>query len=225
MDAQTAALFPDAFEDSELGEIPRGWMLGKLSDFIDVNPSRPLSKGSVAPYLDMGSMPTNSARALDWFDREYNGGAKFVNGDTLLARITPCLENGKTAYVDFLEDGQVGWGSTEYIVLRPKNPYPNEYAYFVARDENFREFAIRSMSGTSGRQRVQSEAVSGYRIVIPNSEIAEIFGKFAKSVMADMKARDLESRTLAALRDSLLPKLLSGELGVLEAGREVESAV
>lgn len=222
MDAETAALFPDGFGEDGL---PRGWRAGKLSDFIDVNPSRSLSKGTTAPYLDMGSMPTNSARALDWFDREYNGGAKFLNGDTLLARITPCLENGKTAFVDFLEDGQVGWGSTEYIVLRPKKPYPNEYAYFVARDENFREFAIRSMSGTSGRQRVQAEAISGYKIAIPDTATAKAFGDFAQSVMADMKARDLESRTLAALRDALLPKLLSGEVSVAAVEKMLEGKV
>ena len=65
---------------------------------------------------------------------------RFMNGDAL-ARITPCLENGKTAYVDFLDEGQVGWGSTEYIVLRPKAPLPPEFAYCLARSDEFRDFA------------------------------------------------------------------------------------
>jgi type I restriction enzyme S subunit len=112
-----AALFPESFEDSELGKIPRGREVVPLPEIIDVNPARTLKKGQIAPYLEMKNMPENSARALDWYDREFGSGMKFTNGDTLMARITPCLEDGKGAFVDFLEDGQVGWGSTEYIVL------------------------------------------------------------------------------------------------------------
>ncbi len=115
MDAETAALFPAELRVSELGEIPLGWCVARLGGIIMVNPARRLGKGAVAPYLDMGNMPTTSSRAIDWYDRPFNSGSKFINGDTLLARITPCLENGKTALVDFLEPGQVGWGSTEYI--------------------------------------------------------------------------------------------------------------
>lgn len=81
----------------------------------------------------------------------------FINGDSLLARITPCLENGKSAYVDFLEEGQVGWGSTEYIVMRSKDPFPLEMSYFILRHEAFRNYAIQSMNGSSGRQRTDAK--------------------------------------------------------------------
>src|SRR3990172_12021096 len=114
-----ADLFPDSFEDSEMGEIPKGWRLASLPDVIDVNPTRALRKGVDAPYLEMANMPTRGHSPDEVVERAFGSGMRFVNGDTLVARITPCLENGKTAYVDFLEDGQVGWGSTEYIVLRP----------------------------------------------------------------------------------------------------------
>ena len=125
---------------------------------------------------------------------------------------TPCLENGKTAFVDFLADGQVGWGSTEYIVLRSKPPLPVEYAYFLARSEEFRSHAITNMTGTTGRQRVPATCLDLFNVVVPPRQIAERFGHFASSVIAVLKRHDEESRTLAAQRDALLPKLLSGEV-------------
>lgn len=99
-----------------------------------------------------------------------------MNGDTLFARITPCLENGKTAFADFLQNGQIGWGSTEYIVLRPKLQLPNEFAYCLARSQSFREFAIQSMTGTSGRQRVQVESLNHFQLPRAPYLVAEAFG-------------------------------------------------
>lgn len=139
---------------------------------------------------------------------------RFTNGDTLVARITPCLENGKTAYVDFLRPGVVGWGSTEYIVLRSKDPLPSEYAYFMARTESFRAHAIRNMSGTSGRQRVPVGCLSFYTTVVPSQVVGRRFGDIASVVFANMKRNDEESTSLAEMRDRLLPKLLSGEIPV-----------
>ena len=144
---------------------------------------------------------------------------RFVNGDTLVARITPCLENGKTAFVDFLKAGQVGWGSTEYIVLRPKAPVPDEYAYCLARSAEFRDFAIQSMTGSSGRQRVPAESLSHFRIAAAPDPIAELFGRLIKPLFARSSAAAREARTLAALRDTLLPKLMSGELRIGHASR------
>jgi len=212
MDADTAALFPDSFEDSLIGTIPTGWKVATLPEIIAINPSRSLRQGEVAPYLEMSNVPTNSARAVQWETRSFTSGTKFVNGDTLLARITPCLENGKTAFVDFLSDGQVGWGSTEYIVLHSKPPLPPEYTYFLARSDDFRRHAIQNMTGTSGRQRVPTAALSSYPILVPPAEIARIFSGIASPIMVTMKQCDEESDTLAALRDTLLPQLLLGEI-------------
>lgn len=210
----TAALFPDHFERSEIGEVPQGWRVAKVPEAIEVNPARSLKKGETAPYLDMGNMPTRSARALEVIDREFGSGMRFANGDTLVARITPCLENGKTCFVDFLGDGQIGWGSTEYIVLSPKPPLPPEFAYFLARTEDFRAFVISNMTGTSGRQRCPSDCLVHFPLVVPPKEVAKRFGDVARSALSQMKAHDGESRTLAALRDALLPKLLSGEIRI-----------
>ena len=212
-----ADLFPESFEDSELGEIPKGWAVTPLPDAIEVNPTRQLRKGDVAPYLDMANMPTHGHTPDEVIDRPFGSGTRFRNGDTLVARITPCLENGKTAFVDFLQVGQVGWGSTEYIVLRPKPPLPSEFAYCLARSNEFREFAIQSMTGSSGRQRVPVEALSHYLVIAPGREIAEGFGQVVGPLMSRASIAARESRALAALRDALLPKLISGELRVKDA--------
>ncbi|HAZ60103.1 MAG TPA: restriction endonuclease subunit S [Gammaproteobacteria bacterium] len=217
-----ADLFPVCLVESELGEIPEGWEVAPLPEIVDVNPTRSLRKGVVAPYLDMANMPTHGHSADDVVYREFGSGMRFINGDTLVARITPCLENGKTAFVDFLEDDQVGWGSTEYIVLHPKPPLPEEYAYCLARSAEFRDFAIQSMTGTSGRQRVPAESLTHFRVAVPPKAIAQAFGRAVKPRLARAAAAVRESRTLAALRDTLLPKLISGELRVKAAERIIE---
>lgn len=165
MDDATATLFPSCLTNSELGAIPNGWEVASLPELIDVNPSRSLRKGDIAPYLDMANMPIRGHAPDEVVERRFGSGMRFINGDTLVARITPCLENGKTAFVDFLQDGQVGWGSTEYIVLRPKPPLPEEFAYCLARSEGFRDFAIQSMTGSSGRQRVPAESLAHFQLV------------------------------------------------------------
>jgi type I restriction enzyme, S subunit len=215
LDADTAALFPSGFQTLSLGDVPEGWELAELSEICEINPTRKLPRTGLAPYLDMGNMPTEGSRAIDWYDREIGSGAKFINGDTLFARITPCLENGKTAFVDFLENGQVGWGSTEYIVLRPKAPFPLEYAYILARDENFRSHAVQSMTGSSGRQRASAEALGRYLVAVPSNEILKRYGDILDGVFKVIKSRDEESKRLVTIRDSLLPKLLSDEIDSL----------
>ena len=217
-----ADLFPDRFKDSELSEIPKGWRLAPLPEVIDVNPPRTLRRGEVAPYLDMAHMPTRGHSPDAVVERAFGSGMRFVNGDTLVARITPCLENGKTAFVDFLQEGQIGWGSTEYIVLRPKPPLPTEYAYCLARSTDLRDFAIQSMIGSSGRQRVPAESLSHFMVSSPSEEVADLFGKLVKPLFARAREATEEGRTLAALRDTLLPKLVSGELRVKDAERLLE---
>ena len=162
----------------------------------------------------MANMPTRGHVPDTVIDRPFGSGMRFTNGDTLVARITPCLENGKTAYVDFLHRDRIGWGSTEYIVMRPKPPLPNEFAYCLARSAGFREFAIQNMTGTSGRQRVPAKALSQFLFPSPPEPIAARFGEIVQPLFARASEAVRESRTLAALRDALLPKLVSGELRI-----------
>jgi type I restriction enzyme S subunit len=223
LDAATAALFPAHFQESTLGHIPQGWEVKPMSEVIEVNPRRTLKSGTVSTYLDMKNMPTQGHAADEVIQRVFSSGTKFQNGDTLLARITPCLENGKSAFVDFLEDDQVGWGSTEYIVFAPKPPLTPEFGYYLARSDALRLHAIQNMTGTSGRQRVPSECFTQFQLAVSPAKIAQRFGEITKPLMTMIHANIEQSRTLATLRDTLLPTLLSGELSVA-AAQEAEAS-
>lgn len=148
----------------------------------------------------------------------------FKNGDTLLARITPCLENGKTAHADFLDEDQVGWGSTEFIVLRPKPPLPPFFGYLLARQNDFRAHAIQAMSGTSGRQRVEIGRLEQHQLVVPNDDVAAQFGAIIEPMRAAISTNAARSQTLARLRDTLLPRLISGKLRLPETAKLMEDA-
>ena len=214
---------PTRFVDSDIGPVPEGWEVTAVSEVFDVNPSRSLRKGEPAPYLDMKSMPTKGHAPESWMERPYGSGMRFMNGDTLVARITPCLENGKTAFVDFLDDGQIAWGSTEYIVLCPKPPLPPIFAYCLARTGEFRDFAVQNMTGTSGRQRVSPSAMEHFRLAVPSKEVAEGFGKVLNPMFECIRSGMEESRKLATMRDYLLPTLLSGEVRVGDIRYEAET--
>ena len=190
------------------------WKKGKLGDIANLNPLRSLKSGVSAPYLDMSNMPTSGPFPKEWIQRGFTSGIKFKNGDTLVARITPCLENGKTAYVNFLADGEIGWGSTEYIVMASKSDICPEWFYFLARNGDFRDYAIQNMTGTSGRQRVSVESFAQYELPIVPFELWKEFSKFSKSVMEHIKHNSIQIRTLSTLRDTLLPKLMSGAVRV-----------
>ncbi|MBE0430694.1 MAG: restriction endonuclease subunit S [Dehalococcoidia bacterium] len=213
-------------QDSPLGEIPMGWKHKSVAEAIAVNPSRRLDRGSDAVYVDMSSLPTASARVLDIIRRPYSGsGSRFADGDVLLARITPCLENGKTALVDFLPDGEIGWGSTEFTILGPKPPVGTFFIYCLARHQDFRIHAIQAMTGTSGRQRVDTACFEHYWLPIPQAGILLEFEQQVNPWFQKMKANDLQCNMLASIRDTLLPKLLSGEIRVKDADKLLGTAV
>ena len=205
---------PASLIQSELGAIPDGWRWQSLDTLFEVNPHRPLRKGDNAPYLEMADMPTVGHAPSNWEYRHFGSGMRFINGDTLVARITPCLENGKTAFVDFLPDNTVGWGSTEYIVLRPHPPFPNVYVYCLARSPTFRDFAISNMTGTSGRQRVPASVLSHFMTIRPNERMLKSFGEIAEPLFHASAVNMRENCVLAQIRDSLLPKLIAGEIAV-----------
>jgi type I restriction enzyme S subunit len=197
----------------------------RLCEIIEVNPPRMKIELEVASYIDMAALPTDSALVAKPAYRKPKSGARFVNGDTLMARITPCLENGKVAFVDCLASTEVGTGSTEFLVLRPREPLPAEFAYFLARSERFSTYAVQHMSGSSGRQRCPAEAIERYKIARPDMIELASFGDLAGPAFAMMRATVNESVVLADLRDTLLPKLMSGELRVRDAELLVEDAV
>ncbi len=216
-----AALFPDRLD--EQGK-PEGWALQPASDLFEFNPQETVKKGTIAPYLDMAALPIVGPVPDAPMEREYKSGTKFRDGDTLFARITPCLENGKTAYIFNLGEDIIGAGSTEFIVIRSRSPLPPTASYLLARDRGFRSHAERSMTGTSGRQRANAEVLNQYEIVAPaDDRVWKALGDLIGPMMGRVIANAHESRTLAALRDTLLPKLISGEIRVTEAEKAMEA--
>ncbi len=186
----------------------------ELSEIADINPRRSIAKNAEARCIDMAKLSTTGAFPDGWEYKPYTGGMKFVNGDTIMARITPCLENGKTAFIDFLENGETAFGSTEYIVLAPRGNMPAEFLYCLARYKPFVEYAVKNMNGTSGRQRVSGEAIGQYTIPRFSDDELIAFGEFAILPFKTMRKNSIENMKLASMRDALLPKLMSGELDV-----------
>ena len=144
------------------------WREVRIGEVISFNPSESLKKGEIAKKIAMEQLEPFTRKIANYELSQFTGGSKFRNGDTLLARITPCLENGKTAYVNILDDNEVAFGSTEFIVMRKKEKITDDmFVYYLAISPDFRNKAIQSMTGTSGRQRVQQDVLQSHKIMLP----------------------------------------------------------
>lgn len=143
------------------------WIEKKFSDIVEFNPRETIKKGTIAKKVTMDKLHPFCKDIPSYELEKFAGGTKFRNGDTIMARITPCLENGKTVKVNILDEGEVGFGSTEYIVFRAKDGFDEDYIYYLVCSPFVREPAIKSMVGSSGRQRVQTDVVQNLRIKIP----------------------------------------------------------
>lgn len=158
------------------------WKKKKLSDIADFNPRETIKKGAIAKKIPMDVLRPFYRDIPYYVEECFSGGTKFRNGDTIMARITPCLENGKTAQVSILNDGEIGFGSTEYIVFRAKEGIADkDYLYYLICSPEVREPAIKSMVGSSGRQRVQTDVVKNLEIDVPPLGEQEKIGSFLKS--------------------------------------------
>ena len=200
--------------ESELGLVPEGWPVVAASQAIQINPTTKVPKDGLKPFLAMNCLSNGSMLIDNPSERDGNSGAKFRNGDTLFARITPCLENGKTGFVQFLPtDEAVAFGSTEFIVLRSRTLTP-EFVYLLARSDPFRENAIKSMSGASGRQRVREACFNTFFIANPDGGTLAKFEAMVRPMFKLIQSLAMKNQNLRTTRDLLLPKLISGELDV-----------
>jgi type I restriction enzyme S subunit len=211
--------------DSNIGKIPSGWQVKRFSEVACINPTERVRKETEKAYVGMEGVSTHSMVINVTKMRTGNSGSKFKNGDTLFARITPCLENGKTGFVNFLpSDNAVGIGSTEFIVLRSRSLCP-EYVYFLAREDDFRGLAIKSMSGTSGRQRVDVKCFDRYFIAQPDSDTLRKFSAIVAPMFKHIYILSKRNEILCQSRDLLLPGLVSGELDVSDIAVDTGSTV
>ena len=184
--------------------IPKGWVETTLGEIAIINPRESIKKGEIATNIPMAYLDSFSKKIQTFEKKEFKGGTKFRNGDTLMARITPCLENGKTSYVDILEDDEIGFGSTEYIVLREKENFSNKhFLFYLSISPKFRELAIKLMTGTSGRQRVQTNSLINRKLILPKYEeqkaIANILTAFddkIENLQAQNKTLEQTAQTI-----------------------------
>jgi len=195
-------------------EIPTGWEVGFANDLFSFNPAISIKKGTIAAYLDMDALPTSGFMTKQIQRKEFNGGTKFTNGDVLVARITPCLENGKTGLVSFLENDEVAFGSTEFIVLRGRARGLSCFACCLSRSDYFRKYAIGNMTGTSGRKRLEAPILEKLPLSIPPSETLTAFEQTCRPFFELMTKNAKQTQELTALRDWLLPMLMNGQVRV-----------
>ena len=198
------------FTESDIGRIPKGWDVKAMTEAVTVRPKVSIPKGGDIPFVTMGGLSENSMLITEVESRDAPTGARFQNGDTLFARITPCLENGKTGYVEFLpSDESAACGSTEFIVLRSKTVCP-QYVYLMARSDAFRDNAIKSMSGATGRQRVRDECFDQFFLAQPPDDLLSRFESITRPKFELIHSLNRRNQTLRRTRDLLLSKLLSG---------------
>ena len=210
--------------ETEHGRLPEGWCVGMAADILAFDPPTKVPRAGSKPFIPMTALSTSNSLIEDTQYREGNSGSKFQNGDTLFARITPCLENGKTGLVRRLSsDGGIGFGSTEFIVMRKRVVGPS-FVYCLARSEPFRAHAIKSMSGATGRQRVRVQSLQQFTVAVPPAELIEYFENVTWPMLEMVGAIGRSTLSLAHSRDLLLPRLISGELSVIEAERELDAA-
>ncbi|WP_201556180.1 hypothetical protein [Psychrobacter immobilis] len=186
-------------------EIEAGYT--SLDELIEFNPQHTIKKKSLTRYVEMANVSEKSMSIETSIVRQYTSGTKFKNKDTLMARITPSLENGKTAFVDILEDNDVAYGSTEFIVMRTKNSTSPYWVYCLAKNENFRSYAISSMVGSSGRQRVHSDYLKKYRVDTKSLTNMSSFNNLASPIFSLVSTYNAENQKLKVIRDLLLQRI------------------
>lgn len=173
--------------------------IARLFEYINVNPKEILSKGTLAKKVSMDKLQPFCRDIPGYELSEFAGGSKFRNGDTIMARITPCLENGKISMVNILDEDEVGFGSTEFIVFRAKEGLTiPDFVYYLICSSLVREPAIKSMVGSSGRQRVQTDVVKKLEINFPSLTEQERIASILKSLDDKITLNNQINNNLAA---------------------------
>lgn len=175
------------------------WSQIRAADFIEFNPRLSIKKGAIATKVAMDKLKPFTKKIPIMEKAEFNGGSKFCNGDTIMARITPCLENGKTAFVDGLEADEIAFGSTEFIVMRARNGISDpQFVYYLTTSPMFRNIAIKSMVGSSGRQRVQQSVLDELELNVPSLDEQKKIASFLALLDDKIAINDEINDNLAA---------------------------
>jgi type I restriction enzyme S subunit len=208
-------LFPDRLVDSELGEIPEGWKVGTLGNVAE-NPRRSVQPNSIppdTPYIALEHMPRRCIALSDWGTAEGIESNKFEfrKGEILFGKLRPYFHKVGVAPVD-------GVCSTDIVVVCPRTPHWFAFVLCVVSSDDFVEFTNAGSTGTK-MPRTSWADMARYEIALPPDALAQAFNAIVRRQVDRLIAAVHESRTLAALRDALLPKLISGEIRVKDAER------
>lgn len=221
MNAATAALFPNSFQDSPLGKIPKGWRAEPFGEIAE-NPRRGVDPGAApadAPYIGLEHMPRKSIALTDWGRSEEVASNKFAfrHGEILFGKLRPYFHKVGIAPVD-------GVCSTDILVIRAKAAEWHGLVLGHASSEEFVSYTDAVSTGTK-MPRTSWHDMAQYKIALPDSSLAEVFSSFSRGVAEMIRQNILQSKSLAAMRDSLLPKLLSGALRLKQFGAHAEKAL
>lgn len=207
--------FP-GYETAEFVEgVPKGWKRCRLKEFINFNPNYKTEKKQYYTNIPMAALSTNGMyiNEAEISLEEKSSGTHFRNGDVLFAKITPCLENGKTGLVTCLKDNEIGVGSTEFIVMQGAK-VSSFFTYCIARNDLFRQLAINSMNGADGRQRADISFIQNIKWILPDDEILLKFEHITSAIIKQINILHKQNQNLIKQRDYLLPRLMSGKLQV-----------
>ena len=195
-------------ETAKSAAVPGQWRELPFSKAVQINPTIRLDRGSVYPFVDMAAVSADSRSAESAGEREFKGsGSRFQNGDTLMARITPCLENGKIARYQATGDEREAHGSTEFIVIRGRpGVTDNDFAYYLTQWGGVRNYAIGQMTGTSGRQRVPVGSLDHLTVPIPplpeQRAIAHVLGTLDDKIESNRRMNETLEAMARALFES-----------------------
>lgn len=221
---EVAALFPDSFEESDLGQVPKGWSTGSLNDLALLNPESWTVKNrpdSVA-YVDLANAKENEIAEITEFlfeDAPSRARRVLRDGDTIVGTVRP----GNRSYAFISNPRPNLTGSTGFAVLRPKQKAATEYVYLAATANSSIEYLAHVADG-GAYPAVRPEVVSNLPCVLPSYDVLNAFHAVAAPLFAKVAANHQQAQTLATLRDTLLPRLISGQLRLPEAEAMVEGA-
>ncbi len=223
MDEATAALFPDGFETSELGEVPRGWRVGTLADLSDLNPESWTAKNhpDTVAYVDLANAKDNEIAAVTHFafdDAPSRARRVLRDGDTIVGTVRP----GNRSFAFIRNPASNLTGSTGFAVLRPLAIKSTEFVFLAATQDACIEHLAHVADG-GAYPAVRPEVVSGLQHVMPDEQVLGAFHALAEPLLSKVAANQKQAQTLATLRDTLLPRLISGQLRLPEAQAELEA--
>ena len=225
MDATTAALFPDSFEESELGLVPKGWSCGALSDLSDLNPESWTAKTQPATvaYIDLANAKENVIAEITFYrfdDAPSRARRVLRDGDTIIGTVRP----GNRSFAFIANAAENLTGSTGFAVLRPKSIENTEFVYLAATSDANIEHLTHVADG-GAYPAVRPDVVAGLATMVPPAQILVSFHEIVKPLFASLAENHVQAQTLTQLRDTLLPRLISGQLRLPEAEATVEEVL